>query len=213
MYKIYVNEKPFIFAKPSSNLASLENMPNVIKAPYLGKSKLLLSYVDMLLKSKTVQAVILTSDNTKKLRDDFFELMRIVPAAGGLVINEFDEILAIFRRGYWDLPKGKIEKKEGIKVGGIREVMEETGISDVKIDYKIGKTYHMFKLKDQTKAIKLTHWYLMKTKKQELIPQEEEDILKAKWVNLASFKHNCNPIYKNILEVIRKYEKKESKRI
>ena len=33
-------------------------------------------------------------------------------AAGGWVMNEFNEVLWIFRLGVWDLPKGKVEKNE-----------------------------------------------------------------------------------------------------
>jgi len=38
----------------------------------------------------------------------FLSLFKIVKAAGGLVKNEAGEWLFIFRRGKWDLPKGKI---------------------------------------------------------------------------------------------------------
>ncbi|MDB4195885.1 NUDIX domain-containing protein, partial [Flavobacteriales bacterium] len=58
---------------------------------------------------------------------------RIVEAGGGLVVNEKDEVLFIFRKGKWDIPKGKLEKREKIKHGAIREVEEECGITDPKI--------------------------------------------------------------------------------
>ena len=36
----------------------------------------------------------------------------IIEAAGGMVFNEKNELLMIFRRGFWDLPKGKIDPGE-----------------------------------------------------------------------------------------------------
>ena len=51
-------------------------------------------------------------------------------AAGGLVTNENNELLMIFRRGKWDLPKGKLDKGETIEECAIREVEEETGIGN-----------------------------------------------------------------------------------
>jgi hypothetical protein len=35
--------------------------------------------------------------------------MKTIIAAGGLVFNELNELLMIFRRGKWDLPKGKLD--------------------------------------------------------------------------------------------------------
>ena len=48
--------------------------------------------------------------------------------AGSLIINEKDEILLIFRRGKWDLPKGKVDKKAKLLTVAINESIEETGL-------------------------------------------------------------------------------------
>src|SRR5688500_11232246 len=48
--------------------------------------------------------------------DTLFELIRnrldLIKAAGGIVWNRNKELLMIYRRGKWDLPKGKIEEGE-----------------------------------------------------------------------------------------------------
>ena len=69
-----------------------------------------------------------------KLLKEFKKKLSTIVAAGGIVINKENQILFIFRKGKWDLPKGKIEKNEKIDEGAIREVTEETGIKKVKID-------------------------------------------------------------------------------
>ena len=43
------------------------------------------------------------------VKRDFFSNYKLVIAGGGVVFNKNKEILFIFRNGYWDLPKGKIE--------------------------------------------------------------------------------------------------------
>ena len=53
---------------------------------------------------------------------------KVIKAGGGLVLNPRNEILMIFRRGFWDLPKGKLDDGETIMECAIREVMEETGL-------------------------------------------------------------------------------------
>lgn len=112
-----------------------------------------------------------------------------VTAAGGVVFRYVGgtsdpEVLMIFRNGYWDLPKGKLEKNETVAMCAVREVSEEVGSGIPAIVDKIGTTYHEYneKGKKRTRG-KTTHWYSMIfTRKESLIPQEEEGIEKVEWV-------------------------------
>ncbi len=74
----------------------------------------------------------------------FKSLFHIVEAAGGLVANKEDKILFIHRLGKWDLPKGKLEKGEGVKEAAVREVEEETGITDLELLDFLQETYHIY---------------------------------------------------------------------
>ena len=67
---------------------------------------------------------------------------KTIIAAGGLVENEKGEILMMFRRGFWDLPKGKLDEGESIETCAVREVQEETGLQNVQLIYFLCKTYH-----------------------------------------------------------------------
>ena len=69
---------------------------------------------------------------------------KVITAAGGLVLNPNTEILMIFRRGHWDLPKGKLDEGETIVSCAVREVQEETGLSDIHVDQFLLMTKHTY---------------------------------------------------------------------
>ena len=202
MYKININDNTLHLA--SSEELKTRNMTkyNMVVA-YTGKSKSLLSYIDMLEKSNRFKKLLIHHKDYQKLKADFKGLYRIIKASGGVVLNPKGETLMIFRRGNWDLPKGKIDENEGKKAAAVREVMEETGISKPEIIRKLCKTHHTYKLKGGVRAIKTSYWYLMKAAKQDLIPQTEEDIVKAKWVVPKRFLNGERPIYSNIVRVLK----------
>jgi len=108
----------------------------------------------------------------------------IIIAAGGLVRNSKDEILLIYRRGFWDLPKGKLDAGESIPDCAIREVQEETGLKSIELGPFICTTTHAYYDKWLSKEVeKQTHWYAMLSLANEtLVPQTEEDIEKIEWV-------------------------------
>jgi 8-oxo-dGTP pyrophosphatase MutT (NUDIX family) len=131
-------------------------------------------------------------------------------AAGGLVFNEQNELLMIFRRGFWDLPKGKLDEGESIEACAIREVQEETGLQEIELGKFITITLHEYfdpYLKEE--VIKESHWYHMKVKGEpRLIPQVEEDITKIEWVNYAALSNYLSNTYANIIEVINLFSSK-----
>lgn len=130
--------------------------------------------------------LFLTGDTSEKVLQLLMKNFKVVEAAGGLVLNELDQLLCIYRWNKWDLPKGKIEKGETIEAAAVREVEEETGINGVRILESKGTTYHIFKSPyvENKLILKPTHWFLMKySGNQVLTPQIKEDIVKAQWFN------------------------------
>lgn len=114
---------------------------------------------------------------------EFQDSFKCISAAGGRVINEEGNVLMIFRREKWDLPKGKVDKGESIHQAAIREVMEECGLLHVERGAKLGVIYHMYFHKEKW-VLKDTHWYQMFASMNEiLVPQFEEDITAIEWVN------------------------------
>jgi 8-oxo-dGTP pyrophosphatase MutT (NUDIX family) len=127
-------------------------------------------------------------------------------AAGGLVYNEHHELLMIFRRGKWDLPKGKLDDGETIEACALREVMEETGVKDLELGSLVGKTYHEYFDKwVGEEVIKETWWYSMKaTSTVKLIPQTSEDIEAIEWANATKVEQYLQNTYGNIVEIVHK---------
>ena len=116
--------------------------------------------------------------------------------------NEKKEILMIFRRGKWDLPKGKLDEGESIEQAALREVEEETGLKGVKPGKKITVTYHTY---DEfgKHILKESHWFKMTTNSdQKLIPQTKEDITDIRWVDPDSLSEYLNNTFQTIKEVL-----------
>ncbi len=132
---------------------------------------------------------------------------KTIVAAGGLVQNEFDEVLLIFRRGVWDMPKGKLDEGETIAQCAVREVEEETGLRNVILGDFIDHTYHDYFDKWLKKEVlKETHWYAMRINgNQTLVPQTEEDIEEIVWVKKDELINYMNNMHKNIIHVIQKF--------
>ena len=128
-------------------------------------------------------------------------------AAGGIVMNPNKEILWIFRRGFWDLPKGKLDLNETIEVCAIREVMEETGIDHLVLGDLILTTKHQYHDKYlDTQVEKTTYWYAMTTDLiEDGIPQTEEDIEAIAWVKKEALTPYLEKTYDTIKEVMEAY--------
>ncbi len=125
----------------------------------------------------------------------------IIHAGGGLVLNENEEILMIFRRGFWDLPKGKLDEGENIEECAVREVGEECGLREVWIGRELCTTVHEY-TENEVDIEKHTKWFLMLAPgKQTITPQSEEDIEKVEWMDQQKAKSLLKKSYPNIKKV------------
>lgn len=141
------------------------------------------------------------------------DIVEPVTAAGGVVFKRADNadptILLIFRRGVWDLPKGKLEEGETVKECSVREVSEEVGVSVLpKIVFQLPETYHEYE-QDGVHYGKTTHWFGMQFPedvKVNFTPQTEEDIEKVRWISLEKAKKMVG--YENLSDVLKTFEQK-----
>jgi 8-oxo-dGTP pyrophosphatase MutT (NUDIX family) len=134
-------------------------------------------------------------------------MLKSIIAAGGIVINPDNEILWIFRRGFWDLPKGKLDQGETIEACAIREVMEETGMQNLVLNDLILTTKHQYHDSYLNEAVeKTTYWYKMTTNTfQDGVAQSEEDIEAIEWVKIDQLEPYLAKTYDTIKEVIAAY--------
>jgi ADP-ribose pyrophosphatase YjhB (NUDIX family) len=139
------------------------------------------------------------------LKEKICSLYTVIEAAGGVVQNESDEVLWIYRLGKWDLPKGKLEKNENFKSAAVREVAEECNVKASLID-KVCTTYHTYSHKNQ-RILKKTKWYSMRSKHvDKLIPQSEEHIEKVEWLSQIAMNKAISDTYSSIRYVIIKFQ-------
>lgn len=101
--------------------------------------------------------------------------------AGGVVINEYDEVIVVNQRGgSWSLPKGHIENNETELEAAIREIYEESGVKNLELIKTLG-SYERYGLYDQS-SLKTRTIFLFKTVKQNLNPIDSDNP-EALWVH------------------------------
>lgn len=164
-----------------------------------------------LLREEMPQHIILRSQTPEEDFHLFRNQFRIIAAAGGLVRNENGGLLFIYRRGKWDLPKGKIDDGESIQTCARREVEEECGIRVSFVDELFSITYHVYREHDGQLALKETFWFTMRASESEsLQPQLEEDITAIEWADVNRQQTLLNNTYPLIRELLEHYHKKYS---
>ena len=178
--KIYFNDKPlFLCDAIDAAIQSFVHHDDTVFIEELNVHAIKAMIHEM--EQPKVHAGIFFYKNLEELKKKFFAKFVLVPAAGGVVKNEKNEILMIFRRGKWDLPKGKLDKKETPEEGAIREVKEETGLKNLKLLSLLTVTYHTYQ-EGTRHMLKESHWFMMKSKSsQPLLPQAEEQIAMVRW--------------------------------
>ncbi len=147
-----------------------------------------------------INIFIETTDASKFILDAS-QAIKYSVACGGYVQNAQLEILFIYRRQKWDLPKGKLDKGETLAQCAIREVQEETGAQDITLGNLRNETFHVFKPNEKY-ILKHTYWYNMQCSDATFTPQAEEDIEIVKWVNAIDVAMCLQNSFKSIEEVV-----------
>lgn len=132
----------------------------------------------------------------------FHSLFQPIEAAGGVVLNDDNEWLMIYRLGKWDLPKGKLESFEQPEEAAVREVSEECGIPKPQMLNHLLDTYHIY-TQHSERVLKRTYWYMMRSHgKHSLTPQTIEGITEVKWVKPELVAELAQQSYGSIRTVI-----------
>lgn len=155
------------------------------------------------MQQEKVHAGVFYHPDLEALRKAFYKKFTIVLAGGGLVRNANDEVLLIYRRGKWDLPKGKLDKGETLEDCAVREVEEETGLKGLRMGPSLMITYHTYH-EGARYILKESHWFSMKIKgSQQLVPQLAEGITEIRWVKPAGLSAYFAESYPSVVDVLR----------
>ena len=148
--------------------------------------------------------VVLSADWNAAFRR-FASRFVAVEAAGGIVENELGEVLLIYRRERWDLPKGHIDAGEDALSAAIREIAEETGVVGLNFVAPIGNTLHAYNVYGKWE-LKLTHWFAFSCHSSSTTPQTDEDIVLAVWADREKTIECMTNSYPTIREIVYEYE-------
>lgn len=198
MYKIYINNNPLIITQKKLNVKNINEI-NELNVKNLEK------LVFKLENNLYPEGLIINCKNETEFLKRITAQFSTITAAGGIINNGKNKYLMIYRRGFWDLPKGKTDKKESIKDTAIREVIEETGLKKIEITQELPLTYHTYQI-NKKRILKKTYWYeMVAAGNQKLIPQIEEDIEDIKWFTLNEILCLRQQIFRSIWGLIEFY--------
>lgn len=202
MYKVFVNKTPIILTD-KWDISKDKNYQVFL----FDNGKQLVDLVWEMELGKLKKPTVITHYDIDELWMTFIQQFNYVQAAGGMVFNPEGEFLVIHRNGKWDLPKGHLKKGERPEFGGMREVEEECGISNLSIATPLANTFHMYDRKGL--VLKKTFWYIMKSDYTgELTPQLEEGIDRVEWKTKPDIKELLKKSYPIIGELLKKGVKK-----
>lgn len=224
MKRIFINDIPVLFKNLDNSKLKVENYDTLIDGSSgIIHTKLrarVLIYdalpdsIDSLLKIMTEKklkktySVTFTLKNKKEVIKYLKEKFKVIKAAGGIVQNNENKILFIYRLGKWDLPKGKKDKGEKIKDCAVREVEEETN-TKVKIIKRNCTTWHTY-TRYKKFILKKTVWYKMKCiDDSKMKGQKKEKIEKVRWMENKIINEILINSYKSLSYVVKKYFKKD----
>lgn len=204
MYKVFLNDRLIQIGEP---VKITINKPPVTFSDWVEKDEIRKWFLNFL--EDDFQEVYLLHPRPEYFFEIFRSSFREISAAGG-VVKSGNKILFIFRRGKWDLPKGKIDKGETPEIAAMREVEEECGISGHEIIKPLPTTYHIYESPYSENTgewiFKETFWFEMDyTGTFSGKPQTEEDILEVKWITPEKLDPVLANTYANLKQIIELY--------
>jgi len=200
--KVYYNNKPLILTDDRKAFFSAHQS----LTGYLSfDAAMPVDYTNALqqLMSPDVNGVVMQEPSIDSIMQHLGSLYSTIQAGGGVVYNERGEILMIYRRGKWDLPKGKLDAGETIAECAVREVGEETGAKNLTLGEQICDTYHLYNERNKN-YLKQSTWFRMTCAGNPILtPQALEDIKDARWVSPHELLPYMGNTYEAIKDVLR----------
>ena len=204
MYKVFLNDRLIKIGSPENITLNKSTIVFEGTATSEDVSNWFKSFVN-----SNIKEVFLSHSEPDKFFRIFQSVFMKVPAAGGVLLFG-NELLVIFRKGKWDLPKGKLDKGETPENAALREVGEETGVTDCQIIRALPSTFHIYKSdfsgSKKPWIFKETFWFEMSCQtRQSGKPQEEEGITKVEWVQNKNLGKIMENTYENLKQIFSLY--------
>lgn len=206
MYKIYINDLPITLVHSNKQRNRISDA-DYLEHHYEDNADLL-AIINYAERFPMAREIVIWSETINQLKDDFFGNFKYIEAGGGIVFNQDKKILLIQRHGIWELPKGKLKKEEAKDEGALREVIEETGVQNLRLVKPVSMpgldhdcTYHNYS-GNLLRILKATHWYIMETDYTgELVPQLDEGIEQAQWFPIEEVPNKLRNSYRTVQDV------------
>jgi ADP-ribose pyrophosphatase YjhB (NUDIX family) len=205
--KIYFNNKPmFLCDKVDKTLEPYLHHDDAVYIDEFSTHAINAMLHEM--EQPKVHAGIYYNPNLEALKKAFWKKFTVIKAAGGLVFNKENNLLLIFRRGHWDLPKGKLDPGETLAECAVREVQEETGLTNIELLDTLMTTYHTYHENGKF-ILKESYWYQMKVNSNQLlIPQLSEDIRQAIWADESKTTDCLKDAFSSVVDVVTYYRQR-----
>jgi len=203
MVTIYVRNKPlYLINQVTAEIEECLHRQETIFIDELNPAAVRTMLREM--ENDAVYTGVFLHQELEELVNAFKAELVVIQAAGGLVYTQAQELLLIFRKGKWDLPKGKLDEGETLEYCAMREIEEETGATGLTLKKPLTVTYHTYYEKEKH-ILKESHWFLLSTpKKIPLKAQAEEDIEECKWVAISETDKYIANMHASIVDVLKK---------
>jgi ADP-ribose pyrophosphatase YjhB (NUDIX family) len=204
-YIVFLNDRK-VSISPDADITEARSSEKIHE--YTGEYALTKAYSRFFQDQDCVNLVIKTGNDFDEVCKIFNKMFTRIEAAGGIVRNPQEEYLFIKRLGVWDLPKGKLHKKEALQDGALREVTEETGLTNLTIAKQLPSTFHIYTDRKGREILKETYWFeMLCMEDQTLVPQLEEDITEVKWFNANQLNIPLQNTYASLRQLLENYRK------
>ncbi len=201
MYKVFFKDRIVFFSDSDRNSPKDDGKIWVCNSQERVKEAL-----DAFLADSDIRELHYVSPDISSLKTRFQELTLPITAAGGIILNEKEEILFIRRNELWDLPKGKLDQGESPEDCAYREVKEETGIKSLNVLYPGEITYHIYLLNGKL-ILKDTHWFIMQAPdNQNFTPQFKENITRVEWMDRNAYEKVRNETFPLIWDLVNNFK-------
>jgi 8-oxo-dGTP pyrophosphatase MutT (NUDIX family) len=205
MYKVFFNDSTIQIGS-EMNKSLNKNSTSMFSFGDYGVVNQIISQIES---AESPSGYFISNHDDSAVWSNFRSQFVEIPAAGGLVQNAGRSLLFIKRLGVWDLPKGKIEKKETPELAALREVEEECGLSGLKIVRQLDSTFHIYRSPylpfPKNLVLKETKWFLMDYSGNETpVPQVEEDIEEVAWFAPEDLEQVYADTYSSLSDFLKK---------